>query len=80
MRSAPVRYLAQEIESFLPSGWSLGEEPGRWDGLRAVWAITVRDGAEQDWRLAVSGAEAAKRGRLAALKRAVDELYREALG
>jgi hypothetical protein len=80
MRSAPVDYSTQEIESFLPSGWSLAGPPGSWDGKRGAWSVLVRDGAEQEWKLAVKGAEAEKRGRLDALKRAADELYRNALG
>ena len=77
--AAPVRYVRQEIDSFLPSGWSLAGPPGTWDARRGEWSAVVRDGADQEWKLMVKGAEAARRGRLEALKRAVDELYREAL-
>lgn len=80
MRVAPVDYPRQEIESFLPSGWSLAGPPGGWDGRRGVWSVLVRDGADQEWKLEVKGAEVEKRGRLEALKRAADELYRDALG
>jgi len=80
MRVAPVAYSTPEIESFLPSGWSLDGPPGGWDGKRGVWSVAVRDGADQEWKLEVKGAEADKRGRLEALKLAADGLYRDALG
>ena len=79
MRVAPVSYLEQEIQSFLPSGWGLVEPAGSWDARRGVWSVRVQDGADQEWRLEVQGAAAARSGRLEALQQAIDELYRAAL-
>lgn len=75
-----LSYVTDEIKSYLPSGWSLGQESGRWDPGKKTWSIRVFDGADQDWQVAVESAEAEKVGRLPALKRAMDGVYREGLG
>jgi hypothetical protein len=80
MTSRPLSYIQDEIKSYLPSGWSLGEESGRWDAKRGTWTIQVLDSADQDWPLAVKAAAAEKLGRLPALKLAMDRVYREGLG
>lgn len=80
MTQHALSYIPDEIKSYLPSGWSLVEEAGRWDAKRATWTIRVLDVADQDWPLAVKAADADKLGRMAALKVAMDRVYREGLG
>ncbi|HYL05191.1 MAG TPA: hypothetical protein VE075_04075 [Thermoanaerobaculia bacterium] len=90
----PLGYTEDEIRSFLPSGWRLAaaDDPtgemvpfafGHWDARQAVWRMRVIDNVDFDWPLVVKAAEAAKlgaNGRLEALRRAMDKLYRERLG
>lgn len=79
--SEPLTFLPIEVTSYLPSGWGLiDEHGGRWDARRRAWSAEVYDSADNQWTIRVAGADADKHGRLAALKLAVDELYREALG
>jgi hypothetical protein len=76
-----LSYLPVELHSYLPSGWNLGAvERRRFDERRGVWSAPVVDGAEQEWELVVKADDAARLGRLPALRRAMDRLYREALG
>ncbi|HEY8146244.1 MAG TPA: hypothetical protein VIG06_26365 [Kofleriaceae bacterium] len=75
-----LSYVPDEIKSYLPSGWSLAAENGRWDAAKSTWTIQVFDVADHDWQVAVKSAEAEKMGRLEALKRAMDRVYREGLG
>jgi hypothetical protein len=90
----PLAYTEDEIRSFLPSGWRLAaaDDPtgemvpfafGHWDPRQAVWRMRVIDNVDFDWPLMVKAADAAKlgaNGRLEALRRAMDKLYRERLG
>lgn len=77
----PLSYLPIEIKSYLPSGWSLPPgADGEWDARRSVWRTAVFDGADQEWTLQVRAVQAARRGRLEALRDAMDVLYREGLG
>ncbi|HEV3455947.1 MAG TPA: hypothetical protein VHG32_05270 [Thermoanaerobaculia bacterium] len=90
----PLAYTEDEIRSFLPSGWRLAaaDDPtgemvpfafGHWDPRQAVWRMRVLDNVDFDWPLVVKAADAAKlgaNGRLEALRRAMDKLYRERLG
>ena len=79
--SQPLRYTEAEIRSLLPSGWNvLGEPPGAWDAKEKVWRATVIDNVDFDWPVEIGAGEAARLGRLEALRRAVDRLYRERLG
>ena len=79
--SEPLTFLPIEVKSYLPSGWGLiDEHGGQWDARRGTWSTEVYDPADNNWTIRISATEATKHGRLAALKRAVDELYREALG
>jgi len=80
MTNRSLTYVPDEIKSYLPSGWSLIDEAGRWDPKRATWTIRVLDVADQDWPVAVKAADAEKLGRMAALKLAMDRVYREGLG
>jgi hypothetical protein len=80
MTQHALSYISDEVKSYLPSGWSLVENAGRWDAKRATWTIRVLDVADQDWPLAVKAADADKLGRMPALKVAMDRIYREGLG
>lgn len=77
-----LSYTRHEILDYLPGGWSLADQAGSgaWDPRRRRWEVTLRDIADVDWQLRVDGKAAAKAGRIEALKEAVDELYRTALG
>lgn len=73
-------YTELELRSYLPSGWGVragGKE--RWDPDRQVWSIEVYDSADNIWPLTVAAREASAAGRLEALKKSVDKLYRVAL-
>jgi len=90
----PLGYTEDEVRSFLPSGWRLlaTEDAnaellphtfGHWDGAKGVWRMRVVDNVDFDWPLVVKAADAAKlgaNGRMEALRRAMDKLYRERLG
>ncbi|HEY0782077.1 MAG TPA: hypothetical protein VGE98_06480 [Thermoanaerobaculia bacterium] len=83
----PLRYNEEEIRSFLPTGWRLGGRienaegtDGFWDAKKGVWRATVVDNVDFDWPVVVKGAEAASLGRIEALRRAFDKLYRDRLG
>lgn len=79
--SEPLTFLPIEVKSYLPSGWGLiDEHGGRWDARRGAWSAEVYDPADNSWTIRVTAADAGRHGRLAALKLAVDQLYREALG
>jgi hypothetical protein len=94
MANEPLAYTEDEIRSFLPSGWRLAaaDDPtgeivpftfGHWDGRQNLWRMRVVDNVDFDWPLVVKAADAAKlgaNGRLEALRRAMDKLYRERLG
>lgn len=80
MSEQRLQFLAIELESVLPSGWGLLDGPGEWNPRRASWTTEVYDLADNHWTIEVRAAEAKQLGRLEALKRAVDKLYREALG
>lgn len=75
-----VAYLPQEIRSYLPTGWDLTSETGRFDAKKGRWRITVLDGAENEWPLEVASKDADKLGRMPALRNSMDKLYRAALG
>ena len=72
-------YLPVEVLGALPSGWTLAPEGGSWDARRGVWRQRVLDPARVDWELVVAAADAERLGRIPALERAIDRLYREAL-
>ena len=80
MTSRALSYVVDEVRSYLPSGWSLTEPAGSWDARRRAWTFGVLDAADQDWSVAVKAADAEKLGRLEALKRALDRVWREGLG
>jgi hypothetical protein len=78
----PVHYNRVEIETYLPSGWALPAEPfaGVWDPKAGTWSTTVLDGVDFEWPLTIKGSDAEKLGRSAALKAAVDRVFRSRLG
>jgi hypothetical protein len=70
-----------EIRSYLPSGWGLRPgASGTWQAENSSWAVEVYDGADHIWTVEVTGAEAARAGRLAALKATIERLTRKSLG
>jgi len=73
----PLTYTVIELESFLPTGWSLAETDPQWDAKKSAFRIRVIDGSDLDWQLVVPKAEADSHGRIEALRRAVDRLDRE---
>ncbi len=77
-----LSYTLQELLDYLPGGWSLADpsSAGAWDARQRRWQVTLRDIADVDWTLEVDGKAATESGRIEALKSAVDELYRSALG
>lgn len=78
---APFGFTRDELRSYLPSGWNLtGEAQGRWDPKKRRWSVRVEDTADVRWDLEVDAREAEQRGRLEALRLAVDRLYRTGLG
>lgn len=76
-----LSYLPIEIRSYLPTGWKMPEDGGgAWDAAKGVWSTRLTDGADFDWPLAVKASDAAKHGRLEALRLAVDRVFRDRLG
>jgi len=73
---AALSYSALEIESYLPSGWTLEEREGVYASGEKRWQVTVQDISEVVRVLAVSDQEATELGRIPALRRAIDRLYR----
>ena len=55
------------------------EIPGSWDPRNSSWSISVLDSTEVPWVLRVAAKDVGGE-RLKALQRAIDRLYREALG
>jgi hypothetical protein len=69
-----------EIRSYLPSGWGIRpQRSGTWNAKESAYEIEVYDPADNFWPLRITGKEAAKHGRLDALKKSVDQLYRNAI-
>lgn len=76
-----ITYTETEVRSFLPTGWDLAGTPeGSWDPKKRVWRATVIDNVDFDWPVEVKAAEASSLGRIEALRRAMDRVYRERLG
>lgn len=79
--TAPLSYTETEIRSFLPTGWNLTEDgPGAWDAQDKVWRTTVIDNVDFDWTIEVTPNEASSLGRLEAIRKALDRVFRERLG
>lgn len=80
-RDEPLDYTEAEVRSYLPTGWDLARGGhGRWDPKARAWRLSVVDNVEFDWPVEVEADEAAELGRLEALRRAMDRVYRERLG
>ncbi len=77
-----LHYHRTEIESFLPTGWSLNATAGEngWNAETQSWLISLFDGADFEWPLAVKASDASRLGRIEALKAAIDRTYRARLG
>jgi hypothetical protein len=77
----PLTYTETEIRSYLPTGWDLAGNPeGAWDPKKRSWQISVLDNVEFDWPVVVKADDAGSQGRMEALRRAMDVVYRERLG
>jgi hypothetical protein len=77
----PLTYTETEIRSYLPTGWDLaGDGTGKWDPKKKSWQISVLDNVEFDWPVVVKADDAGSQGRMEALRRAMDVVYRERLG
>jgi hypothetical protein len=75
-----LTYTDIELRSYLPSGWGIrAGSAGSWDAAKGAWKIEVYDSADNHWPLVVDGKNASSLGRLEALQKSVDELYRKAL-
>ena len=74
----PVTYTEIELESYIPAGWALaaGDAP-LWDGKHNEFRFRVLDTCDLDWDVAVPAAEVSRYGRIEALRRAIDRLFRE---
>ncbi len=74
-------YTDDELHSFLPAGWEIGGDPaGEWDPGHGVLTLTILDNVDFDWPVRISAGAIAEHGRLGALKRALDDAYRDRLG
>jgi hypothetical protein len=79
--SEPIGYTETEVRSYLPTGWDLAGNPeGSWDAKKKVWRATVIDNVDFDWPVEVKATEASSLGRIEALRRAMDRVFRERLG
>ncbi|HEY0514301.1 MAG TPA: hypothetical protein VGH73_20520 [Thermoanaerobaculia bacterium] len=74
------QYTETEIRSFLPTGWDLIGDRQGWDAKKKAWRATVIDNVDFDWPVEVTADQVGKLGRLEALRRAMDKVYRERLG
>lgn len=74
----PLTFSLPELHSYLPTGWELADE-GRWNPEPRAWLAELRDGAGVHRLLVVSERDAAKLGRIEALKAACLALHRRAL-
>jgi len=72
----PITYTETEVRSYLPNGWSLDWDGGRWDAKERSWSTTVSDNVDFDWRIAVKSDEADSVGRIEALRQAFDRTFR----
>lgn len=74
-------FIDIEINSYLPTGWRLvAPESGSWNNKKSEWTVEIVDGADMNWDLVVRQRDVKTKGRLEALRHAVDVLHRERLG
>ncbi|KAB2967187.1 MAG: hypothetical protein F9K18_04575 [Thermoanaerobaculia bacterium] len=75
-----LSYTETEIRSFLPSGWGIVRgAAGRLDPRSGRWSIEVYDSADNVWSIHVEP-DAARGGRLEALRAVIDRIQRKGLG
>jgi hypothetical protein len=74
-------FTATEVIGHLPGGWTLADagDPGGWEASGRRWRTRLVDGADVARELVVEAAAIASHGRIEALRREVDRLYRRAL-
>jgi hypothetical protein len=81
MKTNELNYTETEVKSYLPTGWSLNRDgAGTWDAKKKVWQLRVLDGVDFDWPVVVKSDDAGSLGRLEALGRALNTVFRERLG
>jgi hypothetical protein len=77
----PLDYTEVEVRSYLPTGWGLARGGrGSWDAKARSWRLSVVDNVEFDWPVEIDADDAVEHGRIEALRRAMDRVYRERLG
>jgi hypothetical protein len=77
----PLTYTETEVRSFLPTGWNLiGAPEGTWDPKKKTWNARVIDNVDFDWPVVIKADDASSLGRIEALRKALDRVYRERLG
>ncbi len=74
-----ISFTPIEVRSYLPGGWSLKAAEGQPEDSE-TWSATLVDIADMEWPLSVTPKEVDRHGRIEALRRAIDRIYREALG
>ena len=74
-----LTYTTDELESYLPTGWEIVGEPA-WDDSKNQLTITVLDNVDFDWPVVVTAKAADEHGRIGALDRAMDDVFRTRLG
>jgi hypothetical protein len=79
MKETRLTYTDEELRSYLPLGWDYTGE-SNWDDKRGVLTLVVLDGVDFDWPVHVSRKEAETAGRLGALEKAMDRVFRDRLG
>jgi hypothetical protein len=78
---APFDYTPEELRSYLPTGWELLDGgAAAWDPKKKALTLRVLDNVEFDWPVAVTAAAVAGHGRLEALHRAMEDVFRDRLG
>lgn len=77
----PLSYTDTEIRSVLPTGWDIvRNDQGTWDEKKRTWQVRVLDNVDFDWPVVVKADDASSLGRLEALRRSMNTVFRERLG
>lgn len=78
---APFSYTDDELRSYLPTGWTLLDDPlGSWSQKKETLSIRLEDGADMPWDLEIRARDVHDAGRIEALDAAMDRLYKGRLG
>jgi len=81
MKRERPSYTLDELKSYLPSGWDLADDGEvTWDDRKQRLSFKVIDNVDFDWPVRVSSDDVARHGRLEALEKAFDEVYKGRLG